>query len=243
MANPCLVRATFHALSGLAADDATISLAFSNSTSSPVGADAATALVTLLNTSWVYHMPLEYLSPDRMVANGLTVEAFDLTGHLDGSPHGSHTYAATSALPDNTAHGPLPDMASITVSYHPSLAGVAEIGPTATLPSTESAQDQGAPATHTGITRPASRRRGRFYLGPLNDLALDWTGPGNRPVIHAHAIADLTDFVGGLKVSGFGWAVWSRRDAAMHNVANGWIDNRFTSVRRREEDKPLRSVW
>lgn len=243
MASAWQARIIFHALSGLARDDAVITLNGSNGTDLGPSGDVATAMETFWGANNVHQHLSGYLSPDRLTTHGVTLEVYDITGHLDGSDHGSPFWGDVFDLPDNTAHGPLPDLAAACLSFHADLTGIVESGAVGPIPTPEAAQDMGAPATHEGQTRPRARKRGRVFFGPLNDLCLDWTGPGNRPVLHANFLDDATFAMHRLANAGVGWAVWSRRDGAMHNVQGGWVDNRFTAQRKREEDASLRVLW
>lgn len=243
MGSPAQVRSIFHGLSGLARDDVVNTFNFSNADLSDGGSDVSGAVINFFALTNTHLKLTGYLSPDRGLGNAWEIEVYDLTGHLDGTPHGSPVGTVVNSLPDNTGHGPLPDLAAACLSYHASTVGIPESGPSGAIPTQDRAVDEGAPATHTGITRLKARRRGRVYLGTLNDLCLDWTGPGNRPVLHGNLLADMAQAATRLANAGFGWCVWSRRDAAMHNVDGGWIDNRFVAQRKREEDAGLRNLW
>jgi hypothetical protein len=181
------------------------------------------------------------LSPHHDWAHS-QLEVYDITGHLDGSPHGSPIYVgvvASSAPPDNLG---LPNGCCICLSYHCDYGTDFEsAGVDSAIPTQDWAQDQGAPATHAGRARPRSRDRGRLYIGPLDQGTVDNTTgltgqarPGGTTLdrIRHAAYAFLVDTTISA-LTGY-WGVWSRRNASVKPITGGNVANSFTYQRGRE---------
>lgn len=89
---------------------------------------------------------------------------------------------------------------------------------------------------------PAARRRGRIYIGPLNQGAS--TGTASAPARPAGAfMTNLSRAAKGLSDGPIGtrWCVWSRRDGAFRPITSGYIDNSFDTQRRRGADTTART--
>jgi hypothetical protein len=176
----------------------------------------------------------------RRDVGGLVIETYDITGKLDGAPHGSpiSVDASTSLAFASAANGDLPEEVSMCCSYQADLSGTLTVGPTTTMPSTEEAIDQGAPATHSGRSRPQSSLRGRIYIGPLGIQSLAVTGKVDpvSALLVGNAAKQLRD-------TAIGWCVWSRRTASVHNVVRGWVDTDFTSHRSRVNKARTKLLW
>lgn len=223
-------------------------------TAEATGSDASitlseltTAVAVLLNTaSGAQAHPLSYyIGPSVTRATlGIGLTFTDVTAHLDGSPAGSPI--GTDALTLGAA-GPqagLPPGLAICCGYRAAYSSDIEHGPAAVLPNPDEAIDVGAPATHTGLTRPRARDRSRFYLGPLTIQTLDTvaggsSGPG---AVGAVALADfqiaLDTFLKTHNLSAHDqWNVvcWSRRAAAVKNAAFYFVDEGLAYQRRRED--------
>lgn len=103
-----------------------------------------------------------------------------------------------------------------------------------------------------GNTRPASRRRGRLFFGPLNDLALslaaDATGV-QRPSdaiqddlrTAADALENDSKNVMNLN-AGLFWSVYSTVDNAARNIVKVSTDDAFDVQRRRGPDATARQI-
>lgn len=151
------------------------------------------------------------------------IRFFDLTGHLDGSAHGSPIYVVgfTVGAMVPGAEG-LPSELAVVLSFRSDYASDPEFGPS---------------------SRPRARRRGRVYIGPLTKSAVEHSGVANRPAvsqgiaetigIRAAALRDSVDHV---------WCVWSRANAALTPVITAWVDDAFDVQRRRGEDAVTRVV-
>jgi hypothetical protein len=97
------------------------------------------------------------------------------------------------------------------------------------------------------------RRRGRIYLGPLNNGVLNVTG--GRTYVSSTFTSALTAAATNLKAQtttfGTKWAVFSPTtyaetgslDDAFEDVVDGWVDNEFDIQRRRGTTAQIRSTW
>lgn len=83
-----------------------------------------------------------------------TIQGYLLDGHLDGSPHGSPALADVFTMTAAPANA-LPDPVCGVLSYNAAYGAALETGPeVTTLPTDPRARREGAPATHSGHTRP-----------------------------------------------------------------------------------------
>lgn len=91
----------------------------------------------------------------------------------------------------------------------------------------------------------AARRRGRVYLGPLNNTTVASGGGYARPTPAFRSdIADaMIDLTAGLDAIGFPLCVWSRADDTLFEVEAGWINDEFDTQRRRGPEPTTRTVW
>ena len=129
-------------------------------------------------------------------------------------------------------YGPLPSEVALVMTYHSLLTDV---------PETES-----NPTPPPAFIRPAARRRGRIYLGPLAQQAISYTGPTNEPF----PIVGLTNAISGAAANlltatpaNTDWTQLSQAEGSMFSVTGGWIDNAFDSQRRRGNDPTTRTTW
>lgn len=102
---------------------------------------------------------------------------------------------------------------------------------------------------------PNARRRGRIYLGPVQEGVHTITGSQNRPdsgLLTAIANAAAT-MENGFALSGgaeLKWAVYSPTtdatasiDDAFNDVIGGWVDNAWDTQRRRGPAATGRTTW
>jgi len=184
------------------------------------------------------HAPAQYIGPSRdRGANKCTFKSYDVTDHLDGSPHGSPIPGsdATWTLGATTnVDGELPSQVCVDLSYTADIADFPEFGSLGSVPSDERAIDEGAPATHTGRLRPRSRHRGHISIGPLFSSSAASSGPGGASIPIAIMRHDITVNAAALRDDpSFDWVVWSRRNAAVDNVIAGYCDDRWDTIRKR----------
>lgn len=193
--------------------------------------------------------PGRYISEEisrALLASALKVYKLPASPGPVGSPIGiiPWTLVAAGGLTSpnlSSAGANLPGEVACCLSMNADLTGLVEVGPvTSGLPSTESAIDQGAPATHSGKTRPKAHRRGRVYIGPFQTNCLATQGPATtvqRP--SAFLIQDLLDSAnhnlgaGIIVRGGTALRVFSVRDWVGHDVTNFTVDDAFDTQRRR----------
>lgn len=173
--------------------------------------------------------PATYLSSAvSRTAGAASISMYDITGFEDGSPHGSPLFVRnwTVGATTGTSANRLPEEVAIKLSIHGDLDGIVE--------------KQTNPLPPPAFIRPAARRRGGIYLGPLPLYAL--ASPSDpRPS------TDLKDTLAAAAAFLLGeapeWSVWSRADATLYPVVGGWIDNAFDTQRRRGPEMTSRVLW
>lgn len=96
----------------------------------------------------------------------------------------------------------------------------------------------GAPGP-AGDTHPRARRRGRIYLGPLNDTATNATGGGTSAIRPSSAFRSSVtrsakeNLAAAVTSAGWIWAVFSPTAWAMGTIHHVWVDDAFDTQRRR----------
>lgn len=170
-----------------------------------------------------------YLSPviARDPASSMSVRLYDITGHLDGSPHGSPYYVGPDAMLANTP------VAEALPSECAAVLTLEAIGRATAAVEVADGADPG-----TARDRPKQRRTGRVYLGPLSINAQDYTG--DRPMLSPQFRADVLIAVKELNDQLFlgpasGLGVWSRADAQVLALESASMDDAFDTVRSRGE--------
>lgn len=231
-----LVRASIPNITGLAKDMSVNDFVF-NSPSSTAAAMAA--VEDFYNGAHSTNGVAFYMNASlSRTASGL-LEAYDITTTLGGAPHGSPTVTSTWSLgavgPGTTA---LPDQMAAVVSYHADYAGALETGPSGAIPTPARAVREGAPATHTGRTRPKSTLRGRVYIGPCTVGGINAAGQMSSGFYDALSASGVA-----LTASALGWAVWSRRTASVHDIIGGWVDDALGVQRRRNTLPRAKTPW
>lgn len=174
-----------------------------------------------------------YISPSvSRAASACKIEAY-FSADLDGSsPFGSPLKTLSFTLSDSGGGSPLPEEVAIVASFNGDLTDVpvSETNPTP------------PPAT----IRPASRRRGRLYFGPLNSTTLASVSGEPRPT--SNVISDLADAMVQLAVDiaavgNFYLGVWSQLDADVYEVVEGHIDDAWDTQRRRGNAPNVRTPF
>jgi len=232
---PLLVKTTIPDVSGIAADAVTNSFVFAASHFIPIEI-AVLNFWTHANTSaslggWLG------VSRSR-VANACMIQTYELDGFLHGEPHGSPIHSAFWTLPAAFEANQLADQLCAVLSYHAILSAEPEHGPMATRPTTEAAQDQGAPALHSVKSRPRAGLRGRLYVGPLGLTANEGVTGDLRDLL----IADLKQAAVRL-VAEAAWSVWSRVLGTVTPIVGGWVDKEFGVQRRRTDKARTKLTW
>lgn len=247
---PMLVRITHLHRDGLPKDSAVTSFVFAgDATSAPARADA----VDRVSSFWAGHVgPAGHLSVGAELSNevlraggGTVCDIYDLAGHLDGSPHGSPLSTTTWNEDNANDAESLPGECAIVLSLKADLNGILEEGAEEEIPTPRAAIRMGAPETHLGRIRPKARRRGRVYIGPLNNNAGALTAIG---VLKVHVDTQTvlknaaTALIGSSAGAAGAWSVWSRRSAALFPVIGGFIDEAFDTQRRRGVKSTARTL-
>lgn len=233
-----LARAIFPDVNGNAADASVNDFAFDTA---HTPAAVAASIIAAFNTVYVLGQTLgSFLGMSRSrVANASLIQVYDITGHLDGSPHGSPVAVVPWTLSGGGFGGNnLPDQLSICLSLHAVLTGILEHGPSASRPTMDEAVDLGAPATHMASTRPRSTLRGRIFIGPITAATQTTDG-----LVNSDGFGVAGGFANGLLALEPGWSVWSRTTASLNHIVGGWVDKEYCVIRRRKDRVPTRFVW
>lgn len=188
--------------------------------------------------------PAQYLSSAiTRAALGCSVEATDITAHLDGSAAGPPADVLPWTLNAPFSSNSLPAECSVVITqFGTGRAAAPVLGPVSAIPNSAREQRDGAPATHSGRTRPKNSHTGRLYFGPLIAEVVDLTASGEA-VVAASVSSDLAAAATGLLADAPGWSVWSRKLASVDPIIGGRIDNAFDTQRRRGVESTLRVSW
>lgn len=215
-----LTQVVFEHRSGLPEDRVVNNLVWATAATPPTTAvmdDIADTIDSFYNTVPSGHNALAgFLAPAlSRTANASLVKFYDLTGHLDGSAHGSPIYQVpfTLAAAVPGAEG-MPSEVAACLSFR---AGY------------------GTDAEFAGGTRPRSRDRGRIYLGPLTKSVTqqDSNGRVRLSVSFQETILSGALILASSTVAA--WSVWSRANANVDPVMAWWVDDAFDTQRRRGE--------
>lgn len=246
MAHESLVVVRLKSQTGLPADTVEMQFAFQDaSENGGPGLSAIAAVDQFLNGTFGAGSLSSFLagSLDHS-ADAVEYDIYNISGAaLSGGLRGSPILSQRGTLDTPSVDTDLPLQASIGLSYHADLNGLSEFGVVdPAIPTSEAAVDMGAPATHSGTTRPKARHRGRTFFGPLNEAAMSSSAIRIRepdPTFTTVAIAAL-EF---LQADSSHWCVWSRRDAALHRITGGFIAHETDVVRRRRRKATFRTLW
>lgn len=249
-ANNYLARITFATLSSTL-DNPSIDLSYLASDASTDATDLANKIVIGLNNTPTggTHSISAYLAPSiSRGANSATVRVYNVTGHLDGSPHGSPASSMVFTPTAPITGLSLPEGVCCCVTNVASYGSDVEFGPVSAIPTPpDLIADFGAASTHQGRTRPRSRDRGRQYWGPLNLNVIGNESTTNRALFGSSFLTDMglayAQFLNAPALSGSGTTakiqVWSRRNVSMKPVAQVVIADRPAYQRRRVDQSVL----
>jgi hypothetical protein len=181
------------------------------------------------------------------VANSGTLADYDITAHLDGSPHGSPIGTAAYTLSDaglNPAEG---NQLAVVVALSAGSSFQPVEGVTGTVPTPEQAVDYGAPATHTGQLKVRARYQNRFYFGPIA-TGLVAANAQHNPDLSAGGtlgpdLAIATEAMIPATVHNRTWNAWSRRGAQVVPLTGGWWDHAIHTRRRRTFEPHQRTTF
>lgn len=88
-----------------------------------------------------------------------------------------------------------------------------------------------------------SRRRGRVYLGPIQQGAVDTDGRLSAPFI-SDIVTGATDLLTASDAAlDWAWNVWSEVNGSRSTVQEGWVDNAFDTQRSRGRETTVRTNW
>ncbi len=166
----------------------------------------------------------QYLSSEySTVAEACSIEWYDITAHLSGTPAGSPIRIDSFT----NSGGPLSG-----TDLHPALALVGAYR-----------RDYGTDLEHSGSTRPRARDRGRLYIGPLNAFAQnDGTGKA-KPVAATDVIVAMKHLAtthNSGSANQWNWVQWSRKNASVGNIAFAGSQYGLGLQRRRADEQATR---
>lgn len=192
-------------------------------------------LTTLLtrfyaNSTSVGHAVGDYLSDSVSRAlSAHTWDLYDISGHLDGSPHGSPFFSDTFTLPAGAVSPVrMPSEAAIALT----LRGTGWQTALANVP--------GPPAGPAGDTHPRARKSGRIFLGPLSATAnASFVATGGEAVVNPTVVTAILDAIQDVQTQlvatteQMSLAIWSRKAAGLTAISHAQVDNAFDTQRRR----------
>jgi hypothetical protein len=157
--------------------------------------------------------PVKYLSSALNGAAGASLwEAYDVTGHLNGSPAGSPVLMGSWGATALGISGAVPEAACATVTMQAPYGTDVEFAPG---------------------TRPRARDRGRIYWGPIGGTTSLSVDANNRTIIIPACRTDLGLWIKAINAHTtipsnipYTLAVWSRKNALMKGLAEVWVDDR-----------------
>ena len=145
-----------------------------------------------------------------------------------GSPQQVRSFTLAAAAAGNN----LPGEVAYVNTVHADLTDIPETAPN--------------PGPGPATIRPAARRRGRIFIGPLTVTAMTQGSPNFEPTpttafqnaIGAASVALLAN-----PSPGVDWVVCSQADQELYSIVGGWVDNAFDSQRRRGNESTSRATW
>lgn len=149
---------------------------------------------------------------------------------LWGSPLATRSWTLHAV----TSGTPLPSECAVAASFHGDLTNVPQTAPNPDPPP--------APAT----IRPAARRRGRIFLGPLQSVSGSEDGVTHEFLptsTFRSAVAEASDALRAANDSTWVWVVASKMDETTYPVVGGYVDNAYDTQRRRGQAATARTLW
>lgn len=149
-----------------------------------------------------------------------------ITGDLTGAtPTGSPVSTLAFTMPAASVSDNFPEEVAAVLSYHGDL--------------TDVPAEEVNPSPPPAMIRPAQRRRGRMFVGPVNTTASTESG-GGYPRPNAQFRGDVTsaftnmyDAINAIGGNVANLCVWSKSDAALYPVFGGFMDDAWDTQRRR----------
>lgn len=225
-----LAVVTLPSVTGLAKDNYVNTWAIAEHVDN-VTSDAKEASILSALADFYVGMGGIFSSAVSRAANACTLKLYDITGHLDGTPHGSPIQLGAFGMPAPAAGIDFPSEVAIAVT----LEGTHRA---------DSAVEVGTPPV-----RPKQRHTGRVYLGPLRDTISDHGSPCRPAAASMTSIRTAVDTLdNALRAIGtigllpmYSLGVWSRKNATIYPLANVSTDNAFDTQRRRGEASTART--
>lgn len=240
---PVLAQVSFASSTAAARDEIVNDWAFNPGATDDASLAPITSALSTFYNAWT----VQYGSHSVTWQAGVVKYYPLLTGaELAGGPHGSpvKTDLIVTSPSSGGSATDLPRGAALCLSLRDNAWMTAAVsGPPGAIPTGDFAQDEGAPATHAGNTRPRSSHAGRIYLGPFNASACTETAPN-----YGQVTPDLISKVGAaavilMNVASIGWCVWSRRLAGIAPMAECVVGNEWAYQRLREIRSGVRTVF
>lgn len=165
-------------------------------------------------------------------AQGCKVDVYNITGKLDGSPHGSPVASDAFTLGAPSGNQEFPAEVSLALT----LRGSGWEGQAVETP------DNADPGTE--VQRPRQRRTGKLYLGPIQNAAAEFSTGWSRPsaALMTSLLVASERLRDELLANNFTWCVWSRVDQFLYPISETQVDNAWDTQRRRGPDASARTT-
>lgn len=165
--------------------------------------------------------------------NGNKFRLYNVTGHLDGSPHGSPFAESPWTMGTAASNVALPDQIACVCT----LRGLGwEFLPV---------ESPDGPDAGTKVDRPRQRATGRMYIGPLNIDAQSHPVAGvSRPKPNFRTTVNqaIDELSNQLRAEGLQLVIWSRQSASWSDVVAAQVDDRWDTQRRRLPSPTVRET-
>lgn len=166
-------------------------------------------------------------------AGACQIKLFDITAHLNGSPHGSPFATDFFTLPAPGVDTTLPEEVALAITTRADGWQEAAVE----LPD--------GPDAGSEVDRIRQRLSGRIYVGPLTGQAFESdAGFKARPktALRDTLLNSLHRTTAELAANGHALIVWSRKNAGWSPVSHLQVDNAFDTQRRRGPDPTVRTT-
>jgi len=211
-----------------------------------VGAGMATgdrdAIITRIRNFYTTTLPAHagslefYLSPAiSRVADACEIKLYDLTGHLDGSPHGSPFFESPFTPDAAGLNDPMPEEVAVCLTLEAA-------GREFQLVETADGVDANAL-----VDRPRQRYTGRLYLGPFNPnikgAATQGMARPSSTILTAlrNLYRDQAELLFTDTEARAWFGVWSRVNENVRSIANVVTDDAFDTMRSRGASATVRT--
>lgn len=224
----CLARVTFPSVSPPfdgASNDFVIEATGSDTTLDFGTSQTPQAAIEAFYNSALGTEPLGYYMSNDISrsTNGCEITWYDVTASLATGALGSPIRMDTFTLTAAGSTEPQPPQVACTIGYR---------------------SDYGGTSEHSAGTRPRARHRGRLFLGPfsVNCLASSHGVPTPGFLSDVAAAAALTFGTHNpLSANQFNFVQWSRKDGAVRNISEYYVDEYFSTIRLRTDTTASRT--